>query len=473
MPIATPKPTRAILRAYQVGFGDCFLLTFEYGGLDERRNVLIDFGSTGIPEEIRAKRSQGEHMLWVAEQIREDCGGKLDVVVATHRHKDHISGFATDGDTNQNGETSGGIIAGLNPGLVVQPWTEDPELNDSNIGAEAVAAAGTSKRKQFTGMLRNMQGFARLIGMEAERLGAIAGDEEDDTVGFIQPISDEAKNQLKFMGDNNVSNRSAVMNLRAMGENGQSKFVSFGSRIDLRQIIPGVTVKVLGPPTLGQHHEIMKQRSRDDNEFWMLHELTSKFWGVQAFTADLVEELNRRGDDSADRLFPRAKVFQNFAPSDTRWFIRQVRGIRSEQLLGLVRILDKAMNNTSVILMFEAGEKKLLFPGDAQIENWEYALSMPEIRKLLKVTSLYKVGHHGSRNATPKSLWNDFKNRTTDANQPKRLKSVNSTMAGKHGTTPATAVPRKTLVDQLEKLSDYHTTEKIGDEASTKIVLEL
>jgi hypothetical protein len=32
------------------------------------------------------------------------------------------------------------------------------------------------------------------------------------------------------------------------------------------------------------------------------------------------------------------------------------------------------MNNTSVILFFEVGSKKLLFPGDAQIENWSYAL---------------------------------------------------------------------------------------------------
>ena len=59
-------------------------------------------------------------------------------------------------------------------------------------------------------------------------------------------------------------------------------------------------------------------------------------------------------------------------------------------------------------MLFEAGGEKLLFPGDAQIENWQYALSKPEVRALLKETTVYKVGHHGSRNATPKTLWKDF-----------------------------------------------------------------
>lgn len=51
-----------------------------------------------------------------------------------------------------------------------------------------------------------------------------------------------------------------------------------------------------------------------------------------------------------------------------------------------------------------------LFGGDAQIENWSYLLDQaekdPSQRKKLEKVDLYKVGHHGSRNATPKSLFN-------------------------------------------------------------------
>ena len=80
--------------------------------------------------------------------------------------------------------------------------------------------------------------------------------------------------------------------------------------------------------------------------------------------------------------------------------------MRGEQLLQIVRMLDQQMNNTSVILIFQVRKKLLLFPGDAQIENWEYALVRRSTKALLRNVDLYKVGHHGSRNATPKTLWN-------------------------------------------------------------------
>jgi hypothetical protein len=473
------KPAKIILRTYQVGFGDCFLLTFNYGESDDR-HILIDFGSTGLPKEFDEEKVK-THMLEVAEQIRRDCNKKLHVVVATHRHKDHISGFATTGAENASGETSGDIIRSCKPEMVIQPWTENPALNDKTVkeglAKEMVSDADfkAAPERSFAATLASMQRVAGLVKMESQRLGTTVTEDEDDTVSFTHPLDDKTKRQLFFMGDNNIANESAVMNLRAMGAKAAAHFVAFGDRVGLSQILPGVKVRILGPPTLKQHHEIIKQRSRDDDEFWMFHSMAKNFWGMQALTADLVEDLNGRENDVPDRLFPDARIYQNFAPSETRWFIRQVRSIRADQLLGLVRILDKALNNTSVIMLFEVGDKKLLFPGDAQIENWEYALSQPDIRKLLRETTLYKVGHHGSRNATPKTLWNDFKKRSTDEENPARLKTIVSTMPGKHGHTEQTAVPRGTLVNELKKFSDYHTTQniKLQDGLCEKIEIEL
>src|SRR5207244_3942308 len=107
------------------------------------------------------------------------------------------------------------------------------------------------------------------------------------------------------------------------------------------------------------------------------------------------------------RTYPKDSI-----PQYARWFLPRVQRIRGDQMLEIVRILDSAMNNTSVILLFEIGKKKLLFPGDAQIENWSFALSKPECKKLLAEVDVYKVGHHGSLNATPKTLWNLFQNRS-------------------------------------------------------------
>ena len=48
-------PTSLRIIAYNVGFGDCFLLTFTYSSGDKRQ-VLIDFGSTKLPTRSEERR---------------------------------------------------------------------------------------------------------------------------------------------------------------------------------------------------------------------------------------------------------------------------------------------------------------------------------------------------------------------------------------------------------------------------------
>jgi beta-lactamase superfamily II metal-dependent hydrolase len=43
-------------------------------------------------------------------------------------------------------------------------------------------------------------------------------------------------------------------------------------------------------------------------------------------------------------------------------------------MMSLLRTMDTALNNTSVILQMRIGESLLVFPGDAQIENWSWVL---------------------------------------------------------------------------------------------------
>lgn len=475
------KPLRAVLRAYQVGFGDCMLLTFEYAD-DDKRHVLIDFGSTGIPSDM-----PDDLMLLVAQDIRkqtrkdEKHAGKLHMLIASHRHKDHIGGFSREGKTNSLGETTGDIIRSLNPEIVIQPWTEDPDLEDTHFrdfikqDLKTKPKAASKKpfalcqeefqaapAKNFASTLLSMQIVAENVEAEAQRL--IGKDVTSDDYSQLSSTK-RYQQELRFMGENNLPNESAVKNLREMGAKKISEYVKFGDRISLSKILPGVKLHILGPPSLEQHHEILKQRSRDDSEFWMLHSMLRDFWGLQAATGSLGSKLNVSSNEvpSSGRLFPKAKVFKKYTPSHTRWFINQVKNVRANQMLGLVRILDKAMNNTSVIALFEINGHKLLFPGDAQIENWEYALKQPDKMELLKDAVLYKVGHHGSRNATPKTLWRNFENRSEKVDDETKLFTVCSTMPGKHGHTQETAVPRSTLVEELRKRSKYRSTEEIKD----------
>jgi hypothetical protein len=167
-------------------------------------------------------------------------------------------------------------------------------------------------------------------------------------------------------------------------------------------------------------------------------------------------------------------------PVEARWFRDRLAAMTGEQLLEIVRVLDDQMNNTSLILLFEVGGKKLLFPGDAQIENWSYALQdapdSASTRKVLEGVDLYKVGHHGSRNATPKKLlWEAFAKRGTGKT---RMRTLLSTLPGKHGAAARkTEVPRKTLLDALESETTLSNTIdlKLGakPELFTKVVMKV
>jgi hypothetical protein len=135
-----------------------------------------------------------------------------------------------------------------------------------------------------------------------------------------------------------------------------------------------------------------------------------------------------------------------------------------------VRSLDSQMNNTSVILLFEVFGKKLLFPGDAQIENWSYALEdapdSGDVRELLADVDVYKVGHHGSLNATPrKLLWEQFRKR-----KGRQLQTLLSTLPGKHGSTTSNSeVPRRTLLDRLETESQLLNTNDLSFGAAPEL----
>ncbi len=72
--------------------------------------------------------------------------------------------------------------------------------------------------------------------------------------------------------------------------------------------------------------------------------------------------------------------------------------------LNLATQLEKAVNGTSLMLMFQIEHAHLLFPGDAQNGTWKSVLQDEESRSLLFKTNFYKIGHHGSHNATPKEF---------------------------------------------------------------------
>ena len=410
-------PVRARVRMYRVGFGDATLLTLEYPKPDAdgrtERHLLFDCGTT------RPSAFQKDGLVGVAELIRQHTGGQLDVLVISHRHRDHLSGF---GD-----KKSSPILASLKPKLVLRPWTEDPSLTDA-----ALAVAADEPQRAFAAGLRDAQQMVEVL----------AG---------IATVRSAAMRELAAAAQEQLPNRAAVEALDALAAEGRGRYLRAGSRLALASVVPGLRVTVLGPPTLQQAPGVSKQASRDP-EYWMFC-LRQAMLALPA--APLAPGGAQLGPDVASEV----------PPGPARWLIERLRSHRTQSMLRLIRALDDALNNTSLILLLEVGNLRLLFPGDAQIENWRYTLGRlaanRSLRDKLTRVDLYKVGHHGSRNATPISLHGLWT--TRPAGSPP-LVSVMSTLPGVHGSTVATAVPRQTLVDALQGAGTLYRTDHLPEE---------
>jgi hypothetical protein len=417
-------PEKLTIRAYGVGFGDCFLLTFHYAGKTGNRHVLIDFGTTQKPP-----KGAKNLMMDIADDITKMTAGHLDVLVATHRHTDHVSGFAT-----KKGKGTGDKIAALKPSMVIQPWTERPDAPRKWKGGKGVNAALTSA-------LALMDTVAQFTFDESKHLRK------------------DLREEVQFLAADALENKLAVQNLAKMGRAGKAMYVSYGTKLALGRLLPGVKVRVLGPPTLAQKADVVNQKATNKDEYWHFH----SSWQLRADTSAL---------RSGASLFPRAETYAaSEVPPEARWFIGRLRAARGDQLLRIVRAMDGALNNTSVILLMQAGKKKFLFPGDAQWENWEYALQRD--KGDLKNVDVYKVGHHGSLNATPKTLWNLFTKRGNRAKRARLTTLLSTRSNSKHGHRETrTEVPRESLITQLRARSTFRSTQELENSGGLVLTLE-
>lgn len=409
----SPSPNRITVRMYQVGFGDCFLISFAYhaplpDGRRER-HVLIDFGSTRWPKNYKPRYRD------LATDIAKQTGGKLDVLVISHRHKDHLGGFADD--------SAAATIAALQPSLVLRPWTENPQAAANATGPALIG----QRSLDYADGLNSAQVFAGQVAR------ALRGHHQ----GF--------RAELAAMAIEQLANQDAIRHLDALAGSASAGagYLHAGQPSGIDPLIPGVTTKVLGPPTIDQWPAVAGQRA-DDPEYWLRQ---------HSLLAGMLKTVNAppaliRVADSSRR--------QTIDPGPLRWIVERMRDQQTHSLLRIVSSLDDALNNTSIILLFQTGTRRLLFPGDAQIENWSYTLTSPiaaALRADLADIDLYKVGHHGSRNASPRNLIKRWQPHT------RPFVAMMSTLPDVHGDTEATAVPRATLTEALQTLGALYRTD--------------
>ena len=262
------------------------------------------------------------------------------MVVATHRHADHISGF---------GGKPGEVIASLEPELVVQPWTEDPDARPRGDGRRTGGSGAQQRREPDARRAprRHAGRRRKRSSSEVPRLEGIAGVPQD-----------RRPSRSQFLGETNIKNEAAVQNLMAMGKR-QPVYARFGTKLPIASVLPGVASTCSGPPTLEQ-----SQDDRDAGAHGPGRVLAPRRRAARQPRPARASRLRRSSRTAATRARPAGGALGDSA--DRPHARRGDAGDRAS--------LDGVLNNTSLILLFEVGGSRLLFPGDAQIENWSYAL---------------------------------------------------------------------------------------------------
>jgi len=371
---------------YRAGLGDCFLLTFR--GAQGPVYMLIDCGViVGTPNAAAG-------MTGIAESIKSTTNGRLDVVVATHEHWDHLSGFVQAKDVFENEIEMKEIWLG---------WTEEPgnrraqELKEE-FGLQLSAVAEAVRRWGESGLQpRLYQGVREVVSFFGEMLGA-----GPTTADALKALTSRRDAEFRYLTP------------------GQAPFPVPG--------VDGVRVYVLGPPSEDEYVRKLLPRKESGEAYEIRMTPTRAFLAALEKPGSSLPE----SDERRRLALPFDEYYmipKEGALTRNDDFFRKHYGTEADPANEWRRIdedwltvsgqlaldLDNKTNNTCLALAFEivsTGEV-LLFPGDAQIGNWAswknvvFSLAAENggrktvtSKDLLERTVFYKVGHHGSHNAT-------------------------------------------------------------------------
>lgn len=325
---------RLTVRAYNVGHGDCIVISWEED--DGIHHAWVDFGTHHTDD-----RSV---YLGVFDQILEVTGGRVDLLVMTHRHLDHMEGFY---------DLRNRLASEFDVGRIWHAHVTPAVDNQFKIASEELTRV----------LPRELQASASVIG-------------------------DVYRNNLEFSNVDRMNRIAELFPGRIFAVHRQMDLAAAGAAP------PGLArmqVEVLAPEQdsttyLKPIDTTLAARAALDSHFAAFGQGARN---VTAAATDAVPSgalaVADRADDDAPPDFVRLADFA-----------RLRRQLRSGGL-DLLAAVNKSRNNTSVVTRWRWQGVTLLITGDAELESWAVMRNHGEDF----ASAVLKVGHHGSIDASP------------------------------------------------------------------------
>lgn len=389
------KVTSIKVRMYNTGsVGDCILLLFQKGTAISF-SMLIDCG--GI-------HTSATTITDCVKDINMTCNGQLDLLVVTHEHEDHISGF----------NLARSEFDKITVKKTWMSWVED-KTDPIAIILKKKYGKKLKELKKITELgIKKLQQQARLKN---------EGKGVDKNLGFKKQNMEETLSLLQFEeGLSHGANLAAGKKTNADAMNyikGKGKNMSYKLPGEVIKDIPGaegIKFNILGPPR-DPDLKFLKIEM-DPDELYSLavnarSESDSEVLNERIFQSGIILEdgTSPFGEEFLCSPKEKAVFLKKYNSNDFKWRQIETDWLESGSQLSLA--MTRLTNNTSLAmaLEFEDSEAVVLLPADAQSGNW-MSWHKPDVMKSLKTkggkdtdellanTIFYKVGHHGSHNGT-------------------------------------------------------------------------
>jgi hypothetical protein len=441
------------VRMYRVGFGDFFLITLL--AEDQPLHIVIDCGvfkGTSQSGDINSIEAAVADMAQITD-------GRVPLIVMTHRHADHIAGFARCADTFES----------LQVDAVWMPvWESEYEPVALKFQAELTRTA-LALRQHFTAF------------------GAGASEAQNTARKYME----NATGEFGAAGAAAEGSNAKALELLKHGLKGVTpQYFKAGDTATLPKALSdgGLTCQILGPPPVEDMALMKLMDLQKGIGQYLTGDGTKEADAVPPFAPEW--EIDPGSQPSAGQTeFYTSDSFTEFCQDrgKSKYAITMEQTLQARQAmedvlkrsqpiaaLTAAKQLNAFLNNQSLVILFTFKGKNLLFVGDAQAGNWEHWLFATDAadknasgtmskaaQQILTNLDFYKVGHHGSGNATPKAAAEMMGSRA------RKFAAMCSTQKDVYGTenpddpTKGTEVPRVPLLAKLASESAFVRSDQI------------